>query len=173
MCLLSVDTLFANSNIFPSITITIIFWNLFESRTKFSCDGNFYFYMRILLVALRRTCIMGITLWPKKKTITNLHTKLNLCILEKILCRTFMSSFSCWLSYILRFAQLPRTEKPWQIDRTVLLKDRTVLFKAWKLRSWETKKTVDRSVLLLTFSDRSVLFFFWRNRTVLFSQNWD
>ena len=53
-------------------------------------------------------------------------------------------------------------KKPWQIDRTVLLKDRTVLFKARKLRPWERKKADDRSVLLLTFSDKSVLFIFWK-----------
>ena len=58
-------------------------------------------------------------------------------------------------------------KKPWQIDRTVLVKDRTVLFKVRKLRTWEWKKVDDRSVLLLTFSDKSVLFIFWKTELSL------
>ena len=158
---------------FPQYCYYQNFLNLFESRTKFDwyIDGNFY--LRILLVALRRTCIVGITLWPKKKTITNLHTKLHLCIHRKnlisdiyvvlqllvFLCfevRTITKNWKTMTDW--QNCPSERQNCPFQIMRNGLIEK-------WKFEMTEVSFNWQKCPL----ADRSVLLYFWRDRTVLFT----
>ena len=50
-------------------------------------------------------------------------------------------------------------KKTWPIDRTVLLKDRAVLYKAWKLRPWGRKKLMTEVSLCWLFLTEVSFFF--------------